>query len=335
MTELLNLRIPRAATILFGTAWLALILAMFLAWTFDGGTSDEPDEVAVAAGNTAEPTDAASTATARPPSDDATLVVPEVHDEEEVGEGAVSASAASSEVDPADDGVPNFTMPLREFSHWTDRFGANRGRGFIHGGIDLALEGLEASRVYSACPGRVSAAEYSNSYGYYVVVDCGGGWATLYAHLSQINVDVGQEAVAVTVLGITGSSGFSTGEHLHFEIIYNGTRTNPENYLDFGIPPGTPLSDGPLWFPATGGGVSDGAAGGDGGGSSAPPPTPTNTPTATPTPTDTPIPTATTPPQPTPTPTPIKPTPRPTSTPTATPTVPPPTATPTATMFIP
>lgn len=305
-------RIPHAALILLAVAWLAAVATMVLAWTFDpGGAGSE-----VAAG------DAEATATATPerdwptavprPDEDATLVVPDVHDDAEAGEGAVAAAGADSSVGVASDGIPPFTMPLRAFSHWTDRFGAPRGGRFIHGGIDLAVEGMEGSRVYSACPGTVSSAEYSRSYGYYVVVDCGNAWATLYAHLSQINVEVGQVATAVTVLGITGSSGFSTGEHLHFEIIYNGTRTNPENYLDFGIPPGTPLSNGPLWFPSSG----------SGSGSYEPP---TATPTATPTPTDTPIPTATMPQLATNTPTPITPTPKPTRTPTPPP--PPPTAT--------
>ena len=312
-----RLRIPRTTTVMIAAAWLVGVLAMVFAWTIDRSPAESnaaPENTPLATATTRWPT-----AGPRTGDDVATLVVPSVSDDKQGGEGAVVASAADGSVSPISDTTPPFTMPLKAFSYWTDRFGADRGNGFIHGGIDLAVEGLEGSRVYSACPGRVSAAEYSYGYGYYVVVDCGNGWATLYAHLSKINVDVGQEAVAVTVLGITGSSGFSTGEHLHFEIIYDGNRTNPENYLDFGIPPGTPLSNGPLWFP--------------GGGTSYEPPT--ATPTITPTPTNTPIPTATTPPQATSTPTPITPTPRPTHTPTATPTVPLPTATPTVPPYIP
>jgi murein DD-endopeptidase MepM/ murein hydrolase activator NlpD len=302
---------------MLAAAWTAGVLAMVFAWTIDRS----PESSSASAQDTPAPTDTRDwpTAAPRPGDDDATLVVPHVDTSEDAGEGAVAAAGATGGVSPVAGGTPVFTMPLREFSHWTDRFGAARGNGYIHGGIDLAVEGLEGSRVYSACPGTVSAAEYSYGYGYYVVVDCGGGWATLYAHLSQINVEVGQEAVAVTVLGITGSSGFSTGEHLHFEIIYDGNRTNPEDYLEFGIPPGTPLSNGPLWFP--GSGAADEP--------------PTATPTITPTPTDTPIPTATTPPEATKTPTPITPTPRPTSTPTATPTLTKPTATPTQPLYVP
>jgi hypothetical protein len=312
-------RIPHAALVMLAVAWIAVVATMVLAWSFETGAHD----TAASPDNEDEPTATSERdwPTALPkPDEDATLVVPHVHDDDEAGEGAVSASGASGSVEPVGDGTPLFTMPLRAFSHWTDRFGAARGGGFIHGGIDLAVEGLEGSKVYSACPGTVSTAEYSRSYGYYVVVDCGNAWATLYAHLSVINVEAGQAATSVTVLGLTGSSGFSTGEHLHFEIIYDGTRTNPENYLDFGIPPGTPLSNGPLWFP--------------GSGETYEPPTPT--PTITPTPTDTPIPTATMPASGNPTEVVIiTPTPRPTSTATATPTPPIPTATPTPPIFVP
>ncbi len=312
-------RIPRTATLMLAAAWTAGILAMIFAWTID---RDPEPSVAATADTPGATVDGTTWPTAgpRPGDPDATLIVPEVHNSQDTGEGSVAAAGADGSVAPIDDGTPAFTMPLRAFSTWTDRFGANRGNGFIHGGIDLAVQGLQGSKVYSACPGTVSATDFSYSYGNYVVVDCGGGWATLYAHLSRINVEVGQGADEVTVLGITGSTGYSTGEHLHFEIIYNGTRVNPENYLDFGIPPGTPLSNGPLIFP---------------GGGSAPPPTATHTPTITPTPTDTPIPTATRPPEATRTPTPITPTPRPTSTPTATPTAPKPTATPTPPPYVP
>lgn len=255
-------------------------------------------------------------------------------DPDEPGEGAVEEENAAPHeevVRVIEDG--RFSMPLAAWSYVTDRYGADRGNGWVHGGIDLALEGLSASPVYASCDGTVSVSEYSNSYGYYVTVDCGDGWATLFAHLSLINVNVGDAVTRESVLGRTGTSGFSTGEHLHFEIILDGVRVNPEHYLDFKIPPGTPLSSGPLWFPGSGTGSG---GGGGAGGSSLPEPTatPTDTPTPTATPTNTPIPTATTPPQPTATPTPITPTPIPTLAPTATPTPEPPTPTPTPPMSV-
>ena len=202
-----------------------------------------------------------------------------------------------------------FTMPLRAGFAVTDRFGAYRGPGLIHGGIDLALDGLNRTPVYSACAGTVSSATYSSVYGYHVIVDCGDGWSTLYGHFSQIRATVGQAVSSATVIGISGSTGYSTGEHVHFEIHYNGYHVNPESYLDFKIPPGTPLSSGPLYFPGSKGTplpgetpTSDDAS---------PTLAATKPPTATPTATSTPTPTST----PTNTPTPRPPTPTRTPTP--------------------
>ncbi len=229
------------------------------------------------------------------------------HDHTEEGAIALPEAGALPAEEVAQAAGSRFQLPLRAWSRVTDRYGAtNRGPGRIHGGIDLALEGLSRSPVYSACTGTVASTDYSGAYGYHIIVDCGDGWSTLYAHLSQVLVTVGAAVDNATVIGITGSSGFSTGEHLHFEIRWRDTPVNPEHYLDFQIPPGTPLSDGPLWFP--GGPAS----------------TPAALPTATPTPTDTPTPTHT----PTVTPTPTI-TPTPTWTPTPTPTPRPPTRTPT------
>lgn len=69
-----------------------------------------------------------------------------------------------------------FTLPLRHWNAVTDPFGVPRGEGHVHGGIDLGLYGYEASPVYAACSGVVTNADYSSTYGYYAVVDCGGGW---------------------------------------------------------------------------------------------------------------------------------------------------------------
>ncbi|MGE0761312.1 MAG: M23 family metallopeptidase [Pirellulaceae bacterium] len=238
-------------------------------------------------------------------------------------------------------GTSRFVMPLASWSVVTDRYGAPRGNGLVHGGIDLALDGLFHSPVLASCNGTASTG-YNSSYGYHVIVNCGGGWATLYAHLSEILVKDGQSVVQNGVLGISGSTGYSTGEHLHFEIHYNGARVNPEWYLEFHIPAGTPLSSGPLvWYaqPGTGvgGGTGTGGSGSSGGSSSGssgsgsgtagdsatntattadaatetatPEPTATETPVPpTETPTPTPTPTATSTPTPTMTPTPVPPT---------------------------
>ena len=73
--------------------------------------------------------------------------------------------------------------------------------------------------------------QYSSSYGNYVVVSHGSGNTTLYAHMSSRKVSVGAYVNQGDVLGITGSTGNSTGPHLHFEISENGVRINPLTYL--------------------------------------------------------------------------------------------------------
>ncbi|MEX2080619.1 MAG: M23 family metallopeptidase, partial [Dehalococcoidia bacterium] len=80
----------------------------------------------------------------------------------------------------------------------------------------------------------VTRVEYlTYSYGYHVVVDCGDGWTTLYAHMSEIHVYAGQGVNQGTQLGNSGVTGFTTGEHLHFEIRYFGAPLDPALYLPF------------------------------------------------------------------------------------------------------
>ena len=240
----------------------------------------------------------------------------------ESGEGATSPVTPPSV--PPESQVGRFTMPLKAWTKVTDRFGAPRGNGLIHGGIDLALS--THTPVYAACTGTVESTSYNSTYGNNVIIDCGDSYETLYGHLSQILVKVGDPANASLVLGMSGSTGYSTGEHLHFEIRYQGIPVNPENFLDFHIAPGTPLSDGPIEFPGSGGGStpgsSDGTATGDAGTASAASPAPSDTaPAPTNTSTVTPTPTSTSTPTPTPTPT-NTPTPTPRPRPRATPTPP-------------
>ncbi|MGI8927190.1 MAG: peptidoglycan DD-metalloendopeptidase family protein [Tepidiformaceae bacterium] len=127
-----------------------------------------------------------------------------------------------------------FSLPLNSWRGVSDPFGTGRGGGRIHEGIDLDLFGLWQSPIFSACSGVVSRAEYlTYGYGYYVVVDCGDGWSTLYAHMSQILVVPGQRVGQGTQVGNSGVTGYTTGEHLHFEIRFNGGPVNPANYLPF------------------------------------------------------------------------------------------------------
>lgn len=95
-----------------------------------------------------------------------------------------------------------------------------------HKGTDIGRVGYTSS-IYAAKAGTVIISEYSRSYGNYVVVSHGSGNTTLYAHMSSRKVSVGQSVKQGDVLGITGSTGNSTGPHLHFEVKENNTIINP------------------------------------------------------------------------------------------------------------
>ena len=145
------------------------------------------------------------------------------------------AGPGRPEQPPAPTGGGRFaTLPLAGWSGISDPFGVPRGGGTYHTGIDLDMYGRPYSPTFSVCDGLVSKTEYlTYSYGYHVIVDCGGGWTTLYAHLSSISVSPGQRVAAGSPVGMTGNTGFSTGHHLHFEIRFEGGFLNPALYLPF------------------------------------------------------------------------------------------------------
>jgi murein DD-endopeptidase MepM/ murein hydrolase activator NlpD len=103
-----------------------------------------------------------------------------------------------------------------------------RGREF-HGGIDIAAG--SGTPVGAAAGGRVVSAGWDGGYGQAVVIDHGNGLATRYAHLSRISVSSGETVSRGEVIGTVGSTGRASGPHLHFEVLVNGSRTNPYNYL--------------------------------------------------------------------------------------------------------
>ena len=91
----------------------------------------------------------------------------------------------------------------------------------------------EGTTVYPSKSGKVLLVGFEeDGYGHYVVINHGGGQATMYAHCSEILMTVGQEVTLETVIAKSGNSGRSTGPHLHFEIIIDGKPKNPMKYLD-------------------------------------------------------------------------------------------------------
>ena len=102
----------------------------------------------------------------------------------------------------------------------------------FHAGIDITMGGAYGKNLVATKGGTVIRAVRSGSgYGNYVMIDHGGGYASLYAHCSSLAVSVGQKVSQGQVIAYIGSSGYSTGPHVHFEIRYNGEKVNPSNYV--------------------------------------------------------------------------------------------------------
>ena len=99
----------------------------------------------------------------------------------------------------------------------------------VHNGLDIG--GPNGCNIVAANSGTVIVSEYSSSYGNYIVINHGGGVTTLYAHMSARLVSVGANVTKGQVIGKEGSTGVSTGPHLHFEVAVNGVRCDPLNYV--------------------------------------------------------------------------------------------------------
>jgi len=105
-------------------------------------------------------------------------------------------------------------------------------QGCHSGHIAVDIAGPRGSPIVAVDDGTVVLVSWMRtSYGYHVIIDHGGGIQTLYAHLSEILVEVGQDVSKGEAIGKRGSTGRSTGPHLHFEVRENGVRRNPFNYL--------------------------------------------------------------------------------------------------------
>jgi murein DD-endopeptidase MepM/ murein hydrolase activator NlpD len=105
-------------------------------------------------------------------------------------------------------------------------------RGFFPGHTGMDIYNVSGTPIWAALPGRVSSAGRNDGgYGNLVILDHGNGLQTYYAHLSQINVSVGQSVSQGQTIGLEGSTGRSTGPHLHFEVRVNGSPQDPMRYL--------------------------------------------------------------------------------------------------------
>lgn len=98
-----------------------------------------------------------------------------------------------------------------------------------HKGIDIGAS--SGSPIVAAAAGTVTVSTYSESAGNYVTIDHGNGFHTVYMHASARYVKVGQKVSAGQQIAAVGSTGYSTGPHLHFGVMKNGVYVNPMNYL--------------------------------------------------------------------------------------------------------
>ena len=116
-------------------------------------------------------------------------------------------------------------------SPFGNRDAPTAGASTNHQGIDLSAP--EGTPIYASRTGVVTAATFGKSAGYYVSINHGDGYSSIYMHMTRYVVSKGQAVSAGQVIGYVGSTGVSTGPHLHFGIAYNGTYVNPANYIAF------------------------------------------------------------------------------------------------------
>lgn len=131
--------------------------------------------------------------------------------------------------------VTGFTWPVPGFNRITSQFGMRMhpilGYEKLHDGTDISGAGINGTPILAAYSGTVVLAQSYWGYGNCVKIDHGGGVVTLYAHASAILVSVGQQVNAGDTIALVGSTGNSTGPHLHFSLIIKGEFVNPLDYV--------------------------------------------------------------------------------------------------------
>ncbi len=155
--------------------------------------------------------------------------------EKEIDEIIRQAQLAASGTVVYDEG--EWRWPLdSKFTMITTYFGYDEWRNGNHGAIDVGNGGINGANIYAMKGGEVIVAKTTYTpgydYGMYVVIDHGNGYQSLYAHMSSVYVTVGQMVSQSDVIGLVGSTGWSTGPHLHFEIRKDGTRVDPLKYVN-------------------------------------------------------------------------------------------------------
>lgn len=129
--------------------------------------------------------------------------------------------------------MASFELPFsgnyRISSNYGPRTAPTAGASSNHKGIDFAMP--VGTPVLSSASGTISKIGNSAARGNYVIVDNGGGFSTLYQHLSSFSVGEGSTVLAGEEIAKSGNTGIGTGAHLHFEILKDGVNVNPNDYI--------------------------------------------------------------------------------------------------------
>ena len=156
--------------------------------------------------------------------------------EQKIAQAEASASEVSEEMYaslPSEYTGGKLLWPIPGRYYITSKFGYRihplMGTKKLHAGIDIGASTGDA--VYAAASGVVSISEYSSSAGNYIMINHGGGLTTVYMHNSKLLVSVGTQVKKGQKIALAGSTGWSTGAHLHFGVRKNGTYVNPIPYL--------------------------------------------------------------------------------------------------------
>ena len=158
---------------------------------------------------------------------EANAVIDQMVAELEAQRKAAAAAGASAA------GTGSFLWPVASYTYVSSRFGLRvhpiTGVKKSHTGMDIAS--ASGTTVYAADGGTVSLASWNGGYGNCIMIDHGNGYVTLYGHLSAISVSKGATVSRGDAIGAVGSTGNSTGPHLHFEVIKEGSRIDPEQFF--------------------------------------------------------------------------------------------------------
>ena len=153
---------------------------------------------------------------------------------------ASSKSSASQSTDTTDTSASSsvsasgFVWPCPSSTRVTSEYGYRihplTGTKKMHNGIDIGAS--TGTPIVAAASGTVAAASYNSSMGNYVMIDHGDSLYTVYMHCSAFNVSAGDTVSAGSTIAFVGSTGNSTGPHLHFSVRLNGSYVNPWNYVN-------------------------------------------------------------------------------------------------------